>query len=150
MLTICITIAPFNIDWLANFEGEQFWLVCFNLTKTWRNLIKLVKTLLAAFNYDQLQYLKRFLKCEMWKCSACAKHNETMQTTAEFVSILNCKHFLKVSNFSDLSDSIWFNLKTPEFFFLLDYQQVFHKAFFGWKSLFHFFVILVYYPFLQE
>ena len=47
-------------------------------------------------------------------------------------------------------DIIWFNLKTFEFFSLVNFEQVFYQVFFVWKSLFHFFVVVVYYNFLQE
>ena len=33
--------------------------------------------------------------------------------------------------------------------FLVDFEQVL-QVFFGWKSLFHLFVVVVYYTFLQE
>ena len=44
---------------------------------------------------------------------------------------------------------ILFNLKMPEIFFLVDFEQVFYKIFFVWKSLFHF-VVVVHETFLQE
>ena len=44
----------------------------------------------------------------------------------------------------------WVYLKTQEFFLLAYFEQVFYEIFFVWKSLFHFFVLVVYYNFLQE
>ena len=38
----------------------------------------------------------------------------------------------------------------PEFFFFVDFEQVFSEIFFGRKSLFHFLVAVVYYTSLQE
>ena len=35
-------------------------------------------------------------------------------------------------------------------FFLVDLEQVFYEICFGRKSLFHFFVMKIYYTFLQE
>ena len=39
--------------------------------------------------------------------------------------------------------------KRPSFF-LVDLEQVFYEICFGRKSLFHFFVMKIYYTFLQE
>ena len=39
--------------------------------------------------------------------------------------------------------------KRPSFF-IVDLEQVFYEIFFGRQSLFHFFVMKVYYTFLQE
>ena len=66
--------------------------------------------------------------------------------------ISQCKqplHFLQFKFASNLH-IIWFNLKKPDVFFLLDLQQDFYEIFFGRKSLFHFFVVVDCYLFLQE
>ena len=73
--------------------------------------------------------------CKMWnvKCEN-ARH------------VQNCKRLLNISNL----DIIWFIPETSELFFSLTFNKFFHKSFFGRKPLFHFFVAVVYYTFLQE
>ena len=82
------------------------------------------------------------VKCENVRY---VQNNVTIVNNSWICQQFNCKHLLIVSN----GDIIWFNLKTPEFF-LVDLEQVFYEIFFGRKSLFHFFVMKVYYTFLQE
>ena len=77
----------------------------------------------------------------MWKCSTCAKHNVTMQTTAAFACNSN---LLAIYTLFDLIS------KSQTLFFSLTFNKIFMKSFFGWKSLFHFFVVVYYYLFLQE
>ena len=60
---------------------------------------------------------------------------------------INCKDLLIVSNLDIILSDL--TSKRPSFF-LVDLKQVFYEIFFGRKSLFHFFVIKVYYTFLQE
>ena len=91
--------------------------------------------MLTAFNDDQLV-----------KCSACLKYNVINANNCLICLQFNYKHLLNVINL----DIIRYNIKTPEFIFLLDFDQVFHEMFFGQKSLFHIFVVVVYYAFLQE
>ena len=85
----------------------------------------------------------------MWnaKCEN-ARHvqnNVTIASNRRICQELNCKHLLIVSNLN----IIWFNLKTPEFFFSLLWASFLWNVFWS-KSLFHFFVVVVYYTFLQE
>ena len=67
------------------------------------------------------------MKCEIWKvkCSACLKHVINAKNCL-ICWQFNCKHLLNVSNLG----TTWFNFKTPELFFLLDFEQVFYYYFF--------------------
>ena len=85
----------------------------------------------------------------MWnvKCEN-ARHvqnNETIASNCWICQQFHCKHLLTVNNL----DIILFNLKMPEFFFLVHFEQVFYEIIFPWKSLFHF-VVVVHETFLQE
>ena len=74
--------------WLANFWRWATLIGSFEF-----NITQLVKTLLAAFDYNQL-YLKWYGKCEMWKCSVCSKQCKNCWICYQF----NCKHLAIVSN----------------------------------------------------
>ena len=133
------------IDWLI-FEDEQLWLafVCFEHKHgiIWYYLIKT----LADFNYDHLWYNT---SSDMWNVkSKNTRHVENNVTIASNCWIswqFNCKHLLIVSNL----DILLFNLKKPKFFSGCLWI-IFYEFSFVWKSLFHYFVVVVYENLWQE
>ena len=74
----------------------------------------------------------------MWnvKCENVFKHLQNNVTIAKFAS--------------NLTANICLLLKNASVFFSMTLSKFFYEIFFGWKSLFHFFVVVVYYTFLKE
>ena len=74
----------------------------------------------------------------MWnvKCENVFKHVQNNVTIAKFAS--------------NLTANICLLLKSTLFFLSMTLNKLFYEIFFGWKSLFHFFVVVLYYTFLQE
>ena len=86
--------------WLSNFSRWATFIGLFEFDIT---LFSIIKTLLTAFNYDQL-YLKWYGKSEMWKCLACSKQCNNCEIWYQFMVIVS------------ILDIIWFNLKKLEYF----------------------------------
>ena len=92
--------------------------------------------MLTAFNLDQLWYNT---SSDMWnvKCENAGhiQNNETITSNRWICEQFNCKHLVIVRNLS----IIWFNLKTPEFFFSFTMSKFLWNAFWSkiFISLFH-------------
>ena len=80
----------------------------------------------------------------MWKCSACSKYNVKMQTAAVFASNLTANVCLMLANLT-----LYDLFSKPPNYFSRWLSTSFLEIVFSRKSLFHFFVVVLYYTFLQ-